>query len=482
MTTLEERKKRIARQYCASIAVIDDEALIQEEETTVIGEAYQALARECQTKSLLLHLQQYPKGIGAPYDDGFKIYFDNAVKVARAADVIVLDWHLGIEEGPAHAIELLKELSTASRLHFVLIYTGHADRVGPDLEKIGFVNLRTASPNRDAKNGSESDPPETETGPASPGDSKAVYYVKDGKLFASVRPKNEADDKSIVEEIYSLILHTYPGLLPWAGLELAIRLKDIVSRLLVELPSDIDEEIAINTVHKTMPNEVAKQFADLLLDEALRLINEDPLNLLQDAALKELIPPDLHNLAPSAETHLRKLIKNFNNNTTPRLNVPRHLKLNAFVESYVMQPVDTTIAQGTVLQKDEEYLLCISPLCDLYRLGDGNYVTFLAGRRCSDPAARTSSAKHVRASLFASGEAQQIEWDLTEIISKPATREGTDATNAEGASPAAFFKDYLQVGQLRPDIVQRIIHRAWAHRTRIGTDIVEVVRLLRDEK
>jgi hypothetical protein len=136
-------------------------------------------------------------------------------------------------------------------------------------------------------------------------------------------------------------------------------------------------------------------------------------------------------------------------------------------ESYEVQ-------QGMVLYNllssrgEPRYSLCITPSCDCYRPETIEYrFLFILGSPY-DPQ-KAHKGKEITSSSLGR---LHIAWDATKLVV---------LLDPLCQKPTAMNCQYQVVGQLRPNITQRIIQRIWSYQSRVGIDTSEYIRDLRDE-
>lgn len=466
------------------MAVIDDDAYdgdIWNSKELKVHPEYQGLIKRCNEDAILCHLQFYPKKReGDPTDDFFRDHFQRAVNIARNADIVILDWHLGTNK-EEHAIKLLQELEEDSSLRFVIIYSAFAQSVNNRLEPKGFIYH---------PGGSES----TLNAAESANGDIPGFLSKNGNIFVLVRQKPQAATDSssrLFDSVYDLLTLAFPDLLQWAGLDIGSNIKDYVPALIGKLPRSVDSELALQIFNKSMPNEIAAQITDLFMqDLTLMLLKDVHTSIINDASMEKMLPTSLQNKLRSSNQRqtARKQIESEveayldeNSRTTPTLpglNLTSLVKITAYIESYasINTAYSTPLTQGAILSKDGKYYLCIEPICDLYRMQKGSNISFIVGESISEMA-KTGKQKFVQSSIQTENGPINIKWDLTDIqqIRLSKKYNGFPIIGQDDLS------GYTLVAMLRNDVFQRILHRTWTHRSRVGIDIIEAVRLIRGE-
>jgi len=320
-----QTRQRIAANYCRVVAVIDDdidctmpEADADAETTSnrlVVSPRFWQLRQDLQNRKILCHLHHYPKLNLSATDDASEIEIEKAVSVATAANVIVLDWNLGMEKGSEHAEAILEKMVKSGGLRFVIINSNdHPTDICGRLEQINFM-----VPFMKEQSG---------TGAAAP------LRVKLGdQVFILIREKRPAvkpdeDASMLVDEVFKWLEGVFPDHLHWAGLELASRISLVLPKVLGTLPKSTD----VPLFHQWMFNddgETNNQVVSLLLDEIGLLLDLHPLSPLDDELIKDRVTEQMKIFAagkffekPAAKevfgTGFAEVKKNFDLVTNPR--------------------------------------------------------------------------------------------------------------------------------------------------------------------
>lgn len=464
-------KKKIISSYCSSVSVIDDDAYIEEswfDNTLQVSNEYSPLVKKCQEDSILCHLHQYPKGEGDPEDDIFKDAFQSAVSIAKKSDIVILDWYLGNEDTSEHALSLLNELDNVNGFKIVLVYTKHPESPGAELESTGFEPVDTGNENEFS----------TES-----------LYTKNQKLFVYIIPKSEVNGISsgeLISRFYSVFNYSFPGLLQWAGLQIGSSIREQIPAVIEKLPRYVDTELALQVFFKEMENELAGQMAGLFILDLSKQIMNNPPEIIHDenllSHLSEQSPEfmiDLNGNKADTGNKIKKLARKI---SYDQLGIKEAslIDLNGFIESItkINNSEEPVLEQGTVIDCENHLYLCITPLCDLYRMKPGSYVSFLVGIQI-EKLEKTSEQNYIQTVVrTTNNKSRIISWDITDFhqVEISRTRKGFPIVGRDE------FKKYSYVGSIRDDVFQRILQRTWSWRSRIGIDPHEIVRIIRDEK
>jgi hypothetical protein len=533
-------RKGIAESYCRVVAVIDDDIertpapLFEGEQgaTASVGVSprFWQLRSDLQAKKILCHLHTYPKTEMSADHPNAEALLEVAASVASAANVVILDWHLGKESGSDHAEALLEKLLECGGLRFVIINSNdEPSRIKERLQIKQFrVALTFTEPGKT---------PETTIG------------AKLGQqIFLLIRKKSDlaqtdADAASLVEQVFSWMETTFPDHLHWAGLELSARVAEMLPSVLSSLPKTTD----VPLFHQWLFNEDLEtndQIVAFLLDELGIQFGLRPLKALDEgcvqerikermaaliaanfidspvvqelwkdvpglkAALKKLaegaeVPPEFKASAPAvaalAETwntvsvqNARKTPNNDWMSHFPGSKKPaKEVRVAAYLRRAfdVEQPAFTAwsalyestlgdlgsprrLFTGFVLKKtggvadNAEWLLCVTPGCDC-RWEKVEAFAFLPGAETADPAGSTE--KVVTCVNTSTDGAKNIAWNARQIILKEKSKTG------------GLVDGYTLAGSIRPMHAVRIAQRTWSHQMRVAVDVPDYVRAQRKE-
>lgn len=153
-----------------------------------------------------------------------------------------------------------------------------------------------------------------------------------------------------------------------------------------------------------------------------------------------------------------------------RLDDVSHTSWAGFRESVLLSQVGNALEPGSVLRKNsseangiEEFYLCITPRCDCYRPSlHGHRFLFIKSNRAGtdfDRSSRISETQTVVSGLHITWDAREIE-----VLVDPLKDE-----------------EFVIVGRVREEFLNRIIHRVWSFQTRFGIGTSELFRALRAE-
>ncbi|MES0491295.1 MAG: response regulator receiver domain [Leptospirales bacterium] len=511
-TTFEEQTRKIAKEYCRNIVVIDDKIFYDSDDKPKqpYNDAYQAFYESCNEEGIACHFYHYRDS-----DDAL----ENAKKLASRADVLILDWYLSpiLKQETAIAIieDIIRNETVGQSIRFILIYTDQTiPKVCDDIQKT-FSDLISISENNislekkpHTTDKQEDEKPTIITGPS--GDLKQIngndpIYLGNGKLFIGIHHKKPddpvLDGKKLIIIIYDLLSSTYSDYLHWAGLELSVRIRDLMPQLLASLPEGTNGPILYQSIFQDGESEISDQIVEVILDELKMQFSMNPIQALQrgffDEFIKEklldtkIITQDILLDKPNLRKKLIKIsdnikngkkledIQQINSQINGFMDIENHRSWAMLRESLIfnVKNSNNTIRTGFIYRgtnftikiekiiegkKDNievsyDYLLCLSPACDCYR-PENKKLIFIRGTE------NTQIGPAPTITQYESNE-KSIQWDTRFI----------ESLSIDELNDCKLF------GALRKDFVNRIIQRVWNHQTRVGVDSSELLRRIRKE-
>jgi hypothetical protein len=533
-TPTQSTRLKIAKEYCRSIAVLDDDIDPSK------PDEYQRFAKFsqcCSDYSILCHLFQYPKIEGDPED--CEVEFLRAVKIANAADVVVLDWHLSGNNSPAHAKKLLKEITNVPSVKFIIINTNaFSTGIEEELRQIFPFNLQNIPSNFNEVNEEEDESPiviagEQITPPIN------YQFLINNSIFIWARQKNtstEIDAQDLLKYVFNSLSGSFTDYMHWAGLELAARSRVHILRIIDALPKGMDTALLFQLLHQEA-DEVSHKVAEILLEDLKNLFEIEPLHSINDNALFEnlvhlmkgkiadesivtVFPKNLKDNIQSglakkkdgkhlsreeinASLTCNKLLEKWNNSELSDL---RKMKEEYF-PSDDPELISKTIDFITTGEKNQskghtswaslnESYLPIQKMPDILRQGIVLKRLFNTECQprfefllCITPSCDCYRPKLINFKyLFIEGQAINLDkkpkrQSITNSTIKD-THIAWDATKLiviENPLQTQGEKVYDVIGQLRPLVTQRIIQRLWTYQSRVGIDTSELIRIQRGE-
>ncbi len=490
---ITELRKTIAKNFCRSVLWIDDE-IVPDAETEQQRQKYVDFfvkrADEFSKKGILCHLKGFSASISGADADGQDAYGEDSdngvsecVELSKRADVLILDWHLGIPDNPKFAKEILDPLIEEKAARFIIILSQDSD-----LEK----NFRKDYGHVFSKKGD--------------------WYSNSNGQFVRLLQKalfeEDGSARSLVEDIYDKLAETYPDYLHWTALEIAGKMKECAPVWLAALPKGTDlgilaekihnkEEYVGNTVVENLLEDL-KEAIDFPLIGSMQQEKLTPESWLRFEEFKRKIETDVKALTdkkksdsveaigimiprsndhpPCPDKDLKKKCKKLEEALTEPGDLPAILEflngLYLFEEFCEIKSSAsknyTKIQRGTIIaynsDKDSnEILVCISQSCDCVR---ETHLLFVKGKKSNASDAGKPGETFLRFKnklyIFASGAENMLSLALEEGSRLP--------------------KDTNFQGIVRESILNRLISRYWNHATRVGVNQPLLLRRLRNEK
>jgi HPt (histidine-containing phosphotransfer) domain-containing protein len=220
--------------FLRTLVWIDDE--IRPDKTDATGEAFRSFfyptAQEFQKRKLLVHLHPYDADISSTGGDNIfdedSESFGSAVTLAKKADVVVLDWHLGRND-PKNSIELLKKLKDESAIRYIIVLSQYAERFEDEMKAeemmVGDSGNITGSHLFQNIGGAWADIQGTHI----------IVMRKPAPGASAVDFSN-----SVIEAIYDLMSKANPDYLHWAAIEIAAKLRHSIPGWVQAIPRGTD--------------------------------------------------------------------------------------------------------------------------------------------------------------------------------------------------------------------------------------------------
>jgi hypothetical protein len=283
-----DERTALTKRYCRVVAIIDDEI----EDATNPGkysEQFSALRNNLDDSAIICHLHNYETFPVANDDEKAMAAVDRAYRIACAADLVIIDWHLGLEADPKYALLVIGKLIKEAGIRFVLINTN--------------VNLNEAV--RELKNTFNA---QEQAG----GDPLLKRFKINDSFFISLRKKptnsrtSDQDANKLIEEAQRWLASSFPDHLHWAGLELAVRVREMLPKVIAVMPKGTNAALLHQLFYQRGPQEIAAQITEVFLDDLKFHFGQNPLKTASDSALFELLKKQMIQLAES-EKELRSV-------------------------------------------------------------------------------------------------------------------------------------------------------------------------------
>jgi hypothetical protein len=312
-------RTEVARSFCRSVAAIDDDIFDITDGLSKrrLSQLFEDLRRSCVDQGVLCHLHHYPRTSYNPdADDSIedaiagsapvKEHFQRAVKAAEAADVVILDWNLGSSNSHQHSQEILRVLASSSAVRFVFIYTdasiqevrGHLNDAFPNIKELAPPPKAGAISDTDEEEeeGEEDGSSVTGTASALPSNMTVEEGVRqeevehplgfelDNHLFIFVGNKSHLFADRVIEAVLKALTRCFPDHIKWAGLEMAVRTRTLLPRVIAAMPEMTDGALLLQMLYQK-ENEVAEQVSQAILDDLRAALHEEPLKTVCDETL-----------------------------------------------------------------------------------------------------------------------------------------------------------------------------------------------------
>lgn len=493
LAMIDEIKVAIAKEYFKNVIVIDDDCYDHSSWKSgeiKVNKLYENLIKECIDSDINCHLQYFPKEIkedgSSILDEEKEKYKKLAVNHALNGELIILDWHLGLEEKFEISLEILEKISEDKKLKFILIYTKYAKELLAILESyLKFQKIVSRTENLSEEDSKHI--PETETEAKKNQQFNSLGAFRKDNVFLCVVQKEDSSQengKLLIKTAYKLMSESFPDLIHWAGFELSNYITKNIANLVSKIPNGTDSAIILQSFFTAMPNEMSDWISKIYLDHFNMHLESSPLKIVSDEILTPLIPKALKKIEGEKENKYKERIKKIFNENSSDLKLEYESEFNLHSQnnfSYLQECYLNTenscdyLRRGTILldNKENQYLLCIVQDCDLYRINKGDKIYFICGNKV-DESKKTSKGYYVQTFVDRN---LIVEWSTLTI------REFQIFDDLSGFPSLNLdqIKDFTYIGRLKEIFVDRILQRTWAKQNRVGVNIPEYTRRLRDE-
>lgn len=262
-------RSELAKRFCRVVAVLDDE-IEDKDNPKAFTEPFAALRKRFDDSSIICHLHHYPFTYLPPDDEANIEAVNRAFRIAAAADLVVIDWHLGMEKDPSHAITVIEKLAAMDGIRFVLINT----RIQPS-EVAGIIQNSFSVVHREIHD---------EAGAPVP-----LIRMRVGEnFFISIRHKTGTaeDANELLKEAQGWLASSFPDHLHWAGLEIAVRVREMLPKVVAAMPRGSNAALAHQLLFQR-DAEIADQITEVFLDELKLHFGMQPLVTASDPILFE---------------------------------------------------------------------------------------------------------------------------------------------------------------------------------------------------
>ena len=485
----EKVRKDIMRNFLRTLVWIDDE--IRPDRADSDGDPFRALfypiAQEFQKRNLLVHLHSYAADTGNGgdnmYDETDSTCFDSAVALAKKADVIILDWHLGAEN-PDNSILLLKSLEQESAISYIVVLSKADTKFEADMRDM-LVS--------DSENPSESH-----------------LFRRNGDAWANrqgthIVVMKKPDIKpgfasgfcdTVITAIYNLMSKANPDYLHWAAIEIAAKLRHSIPGWIQAIPRGTDAAVLSELI--SSKTEARDFIPEHLLEDLSHVAKLHRLKTLDAVNCK---PADWRNNPYEIQTISTncKRFKKFVHFALPALQIDKKKDVDAirgnlstdepskfFIESQqsfaefcenISSSLEFYPTFGSIYineQKGEDtpmvcnndtdtIYLCVSQECDALR---DDILTLLEGSVSIGSSNKEGITKF---SVFGK---------VFGFLPKAQSLQPAEVQSIQDVRRLLKFK---KVGQLRKATSRRIINRFWNHLSRSAVNLPTFARIERAE-
>lgn len=474
-------RKEIMRIFLRTLVWIDDE--IRPDLTDSLGNLFRSffypMTQELQKHGILVHLHPYKSDPKDGNQDTFSSdnseSFYSALNLARTADIILLDWHLGRQD-PSNTIKLLKQFDDEPAIRLVVIMSQFADNFEDEMRHGDMLHTGEGGSNNQNQFKREGN-----------------SWLNDFGTHITVMNKpnltiTKVDEfcVEIFESIYGLMSITGPDYLHWSAFEIAGKLRRSIPGWIKALPRGTDAAILSELLN---PETEARDFIpENLLEDLSHIAKLNVLNSLKNENC-QVMPYDIQTIKEGDPRHKKfvhfkqspsdlvakdiKSMKSAADEPEASIFINSQQILNEFCE-HISQAPESHPTFGSIyieqkeksdsINKDNSVIyLCVSQECDLMRKKD---LILLMGNL-----AGTDTDKEGSTRLSFNKKIYVITPEASAI------RAINIATKDGSRSIEGFYK----VGQLRIATARRVLSRYWNHISRSAVNLPTFARVDRGE-
>jgi hypothetical protein len=472
-----EIRRRITRDLFRSILWIDEEIFWfttnnkgeREYNYEQFHQLFQPVTQELQDEGYLVHLHSFEQSTkDADLDDEFSEEspsLASAIALAKKADIVLLDWHLGSANNPENSIKVLEALVTDAATRFVLILSKYSDNFGNELSDHIIK----------APGSKISDLTYSET--VSSWTTKSGLHVKVLNKRSNGLSRVTGEDISLA--VYELVSLHYPDYLHWAAFEIAQKFRSHVPEWLQSLPAGTDSAVLQELLDDK--SEIRSYLPENLLDNLVQIASANSLESLHSANTKRehwtnrpsFIQDAIQSKAEKY-IHILKSAKNIRKDFQEILDITEttpggkewftsHQSLVEFCENLPSKDaVPLPGAIYTLIDEGVEHqciYICVSQECDCVR---NSPLLFVKADRIDEVKANSTSLRFNGATFRVDSKAENLH-------PLPVNQDRS-------------IDSYQKTGQLRGAIATRIISRFWSGTTRPAVNHPTFARALRSEE
>jgi CheY-like chemotaxis protein len=486
-------RKEIMRRFVRTLVWIDDE--IRPDQIDYRGNPFRSFfyptAQEFQKKGILIHLHPYPSDPEVDQGDTFSSFttasFDSALKLAKSADIILLDWHLG-RKNPRNSIALLKRLNEDPAIRHVVVLSEYADKFADEMRDDNM--LTTGGTDSNDLNLFQ------QKGDAWVNGLGTHIIVMNKQDLSSISADGFCN--AIVDSIFNLMSTASPDYLHWTAFEIAGKLRHTIPHWIQAIPCGADAAVISELISdKTeardfIPENLLEDLSHIAKLQALDSLNaqncqskpyeiqteanEDPRHKKFVHFLRGALVVDADGKHSSISAKDIKSMRKENNVDIDACNKFMYSQqiFSEFCEHISKPPGDSPTfgaiyAVGESVsdaspQDPQQIYLCLSQECDAVR---ENNLIMLKGTIQNATSAKEGTTKlSFHKSVFGFlPEANSIQ--AAEVIERDGKRQ---------------LNGFMKIGQLRKATARRILNRYWNYLSRSAVNLPTFARVDRDEK
>ena len=478
----ENVRKDIMMTFLRTLVWIDDE--IRPDKADAVGDLFRSFfyptAQEFQKKELLVHLHPYDADISSDGDNIFdddSESFDSAVTLAKKADIVILDWHLGRDD-PKYSIDLLKRLNDESAIRYIIVLSRYAEKFEEEMKREQmllagsnnsidthlFQNIGDAWANNQGTH---------------------IIVMKKPDLGPDFA---ENFCHSVIENIYALMSKANPDYLHWAAIEIAAKLRHSIPGWIQAIPRNTDAAVLSElSSEKTeardfIPEHLLEDLSHVAKIHLLTSLDSEncmpthwrsnPYDIQAISASSERYKKFVHFELPSSELGKNDVVsirKRLSADEPSKFFVSSQQSFTEFCENisctlesfptfgsvYIKeQPVGGSSGGSNVGNGETNTIyLCLSQECDALR---GDSLMLLEGS-----VTHGSSAKEGITKLSLLGK----------VFGFLPEAQSLQSVAVENSGDERQLGSFKKIGQLRKATARRILNRFWNHLSRSAVNL-----------
>jgi hypothetical protein len=488
-------RKEIMRKFLRTLVWIDDE--IRPDKTDIQGDRFRSFfyptTQEFQKNQILVHLHPYQSDLIGDDDDTFSSdnsdSFNSALNLAKTADIILLDWHLGRKD-PNNSIKLLKHLDAEPAIRIVIILSQYADSFEEEMQRGGMLATSEADSNNQKLFKRKGDAWVNDLG---------THITVMNKPDLTLTTTDEFCN-DILDSIFKLMSTTSPDYLHWIAFEIAGKLRLTIPEWIQALPKGTDAAILSELL--SIQTEARDFIPENLLEDLSHIAKLKTLNSLEidNCKVDDWTNKSYETIEAQESTSKHEKIVNLKPVKNLELEDIRAIRVSKgivgakkevfeksrdeFISSqqtftefceHISKAPETSPTFGSIYVKPESttdtgnkaphtIYLCLSQECDAIRK---NNLILLEGSIANGVPEKEGATK--------------LSYQKNVFIFSPEaiSFQAAHVTSDDGGRTLKGFK---KVGQLRKTTASRILNRYWNYLNRSAVNLPTFARVDRNEK